>query len=141
MVLGLFIPLSLRPLHLGAIQLDTNSLLISSMMMIVGFQISFFGVFTRLYCMIRGLLPQWRELSWLLQPFALEQGLLAGLGVLLVGVVLLASAIWNWKLAGFGPLSYPESLRIVIPSMTFFTLGVQMMFSSFFLGILTLKHD
>lgn len=139
--LALFLPLSFGSFHLGPVRLDTNSLLVASMMMIVGFQVLFFGIFTRLYCTMRGLLPERADLGWLLKPLALEKGVVAGLLVFLLGAVLLTEAIWKWRQAGFGEMSYPESLRLVIPSVTFLTLGVQIVFSSFFLGTLTLKCD
>jgi glycosyltransferase involved in cell wall biosynthesis len=139
--LALFLPLSFGPVHLGRIRLDTNSLLVASMMLVIGFQVLFFGVFTRLYCMLRGLLPERPELANLLRPFALEKGILAGLVVILAGAGLLAGALWKWKSVGFGELSYPESLRLVIPSVTCLMLGVQIIFSSFFVSILGLQHD
>ena len=43
--------------------------------------------------------------------------------------------------AGFGQISYPESLRLVIPAVTCMTLAVQTIFSSFFLSVLDLEHD
>ena len=57
------------------------------------------------------------------------------------GLAFLSAAILKWQAAGFGQMSYPESLRLVIPAVTCVTLGVQTVFSSFFLSILELKHD
>jgi hypothetical protein len=54
------------------------------------------------------------------------------------GLGYLAAAVLAWRSVGFGHLSYPESLRLVIPSVTCMTLGVQIIFSSFFLSILEL---
>jgi hypothetical protein len=139
--LALFLPLTLGPIQVGRVRLDTNSLLVASMMIVVGSQVLFFGVFTRLYCMLRGLLPARSDLGRLLEPFAMEKGIFGGLLVLFSGAGLLASAVWEWKSTGFGALSYPESLRLVIPSVTLLTLGVQIVFFSFFVSILGLKHD
>ncbi len=137
--LVLFVALSFGSFHVGRVRLDTNSMLVGSMMMVVGFQVLFFGVFTRLYCAMRGLLPERSYVHWLLGSLGLEKGLVAGLVIALTGLGLLAGAVWKWKQTGFGEMSYSESLRMVIPSVTFFTLGIQVVFSSFFLGILTLK--
>jgi len=135
----LFVPLSFGTFYLGRIRLDTNSLLVASMAMVVGLQAVFFGLFTRLYCTLNGLLPERPALTRLARPGTLEKGILAGLFMCLIGAGLLAGAIWKWKSVGFGELSYPESLRLVIPSVTCLTLGVQIIFSSFFLSILSLK--
>ncbi len=139
--LALFVPLCFGTVHFGRIRLEINSMLVASMMVVVGFQVLFFGIFTRLYCMQRGLLPAHPSLTRLLKPFALEKGLVAGLLFCMAGAGLLAGAVWNWQSVGFGDLAYPESLRQVIPSVTLLTLGVQIVFSSFFVSILGLKHD
>ena len=139
--LCLFVPLSISPVQIGQVQFNTNTLLVAGMMVIVGFQVLFFGVFTKLYCVARGLLPESQQFSSLIKFYSLERGLVAGLLVFLVGLSFLSAAVWKWKAAGFGHLDYGESLRLVIPAVTCLTLSVQAVFSSFFLSILELKHD
>jgi CO dehydrogenase/acetyl-CoA synthase delta subunit len=70
----------------------------------------------------------------------LEGGILIGVAMALGGGAILASAVIGWARKDFGPLSYPESLRRVIPGVTMIILGVQMFFSSFFIGILGLPR-
>ncbi|MFO1488006.1 MAG: glycosyltransferase family 2 protein [Verrucomicrobiota bacterium] len=137
----LFVPLSVAPVQVGRVQFNTNTLLVAGMMVVVGFQVLFFGVFTKLYGVARGLMPESRNLNAVVQFFSLERGIAAGILILLVGVAFLAAAVWKWKAAGFGRLDYAESLRLVIPAVTCLTLSVQTIFSSFFLSILELKHD
>ena len=139
--LALGIPLSIHPIKVGAVQFDTNTLLLAAMMVVVGFQVFFFGVFTKLYCVARGLLPDNQPLRKTVALFSLERGILIGLFAILAGLGLLIAAILKWKAAGFGLMSYPESLRLVIPAVASMTLGIQTVFSSFFLSILELKHD
>jgi hypothetical protein len=55
---------------------------------------------------------------------------------LVVGVVLLGSAVNQWRLAGFGNLEYGETMRVVISGATLTALGVQTVLASFFLSIL-----
>jgi glycosyltransferase involved in cell wall biosynthesis len=138
--LALFIPLSIGSFKVGNVRLDTNTLLVSSMMMVVGCQLVFFGVFTRLYCVAHGLLPERKTLTWLMGFFSLERGLIAGLALVLAGGGFLLVAIWRWQQTGFGELDYPSSLRLVIPAVTGLTLGVQLIFSSFFLSVLSLRY-
>jgi hypothetical protein len=139
--LGMAVPLCVGPVRIGRVQFDTNTLLVAGMMIIVGFQVLFFGLFTRLYCVARGLLPDNPQLRRVLALFSLERGIVAGLLMAAVGLGFLAAAILKWRAARFGIISYPESLRLVIPAVTCVTLGVQTLFSSFFLSILELKHD
>ncbi len=139
--LGMAVPLSISPIKLGHVQFDTNTLLVASMMILVGFQVSFFGIFTQLYCVARGLLPENQKLTALLRWFCLERGIIIGLIMLATGLGFLAAAILKWRSVGFGLISYPESLRLVIPAVTCITFAIQTVFSSFFLSILELKHD
>jgi hypothetical protein len=143
LVLGLAVavPLCVGPVKIGHVQFDTNTLLVAGMMIVVGFQATFFGLFTRLYCIARGLLPENQRLRSLFESFSLERGILLGLFISLIGLGFLAASILKWRAANFGIISYPDSLRLVIPAVTCTTLGVQTIFSSFFLSILDLKHD
>ena len=70
----------------------------------------------------------------------LEKGILIGLALILAGVALLTRSVLLWREAGFGMLSSTEeNLRQVIPSATMIVLGVQTVFSSFFMSALGLK--
>jgi hypothetical protein len=53
--------------------------------------------------------------------------------------MLLANAILSWRSAHYGALSYPDSLRKIIPAVTLIMLGVQWLFFSFFLSVLQLE--
>jgi hypothetical protein len=138
--LAMAVPLTISPIRIGRVQFDTNTLLVAGMMLIVGFQVFFFGVFTKMYCVAQGLLPENRQLTTLLRWFSLERGIVAGLLIIALGLGFLIAAILKWRAAGFGQISYPESLRLVIPAVTCMTLGVQTVFSSFFVSILQLRH-
>jgi len=138
--LALGIPLGFGPLHIGSVQLDTNTMLVAGAMLIVGLQVVFFGLVTKLYCVAQGLLPESRQLTTILGLFSLERGILAGLVIIAIGMGFLMAAVLKWKAAEFGIISYPESLRLVIPAVVCVTLGVQTVFYSFFLSILQLKH-
>jgi glycosyltransferase involved in cell wall biosynthesis len=128
------------PIIIGAVGFDTNTLLVCSLGVVVGLQITLFGVFTRTFAVAEGLLPRtpfWERLS---EKVTLEKGLLLGLLIFLNGLVYLINAALFWKAAGFGAISYPDSLRQVIPAVTLVTVGVQVLFSSFFLSILDLPR-
>ena len=70
----------------------------------------------------------------------LERGLLVSLGALAAGGLLLAWAVYAWRLTGFGPLDYPTTLRRVIPGATLAALGFQTLLSSFFVSILGMRR-
>jgi hypothetical protein len=50
-------------------------------------------------------------------------------------------AVFDWLSAGFGPLDYRSTMRLVIPGVTLAALGVQTVFSSFFLSLLGMPRQ
>jgi len=132
--------LLVRGIRIGDIIFGTNTLLICSMLVLVGFQLILFAVFTKIFAISEGLLPQDIRLIKLNKYINLEIGLLAGLVVTLVGFGLIVSAFLYWGAYDYGPISYPYSLRMVIPGITAFTLGIEIIFSSFFMSILGMKR-
>jgi len=60
--------------------------------------------------------------------------------VLAAGLGLLLRSVWLWKQAQFGPLpSMEDNLRRLIPAASVILLGVQGVFSCFFLSVLGMK--
>jgi glycosyltransferase involved in cell wall biosynthesis len=66
----------------------------------------------------------------------LEHGLLFGLGLMAIGAGVLITVFARWAHAGFGALGdeYPTALGVTLVG-----LGVQTIFSSFFIGLLTMR--
>jgi glycosyltransferase involved in cell wall biosynthesis len=132
--------LSLGNFQLGAIQFNVGTLIVASMTVIVGFQLVAFAFFTKVFAIAEGLLPDDPKLSGVFKVFTLEKGLVLGLLVLLAGSILLARSIWIWQEAHYGILpSMEENLRRLIPATTLIVLGIQTIFSSFFMSALGLK--
>lgn len=123
----------------GRIKFDVNTLTYAAAAVICGFQAVVFYVFAKTYAIRYGLLPQDRLVYRLHRLMRLEIGLVAGLGLIVIGLGLGAYALGSWGLRSFGPLQPDQSLRIVIPSATLLILGLQVMFSSCLLSILQLE--
>ena len=133
--------LQMGPWKVGPFGFDTNTMLVCSMLQVVGLQIFFFGMFARIFAVSEGILPDNTGLlRKLYKHFTLERGLVFGLAIFLVGMIQLVQAVLYWKAAYFGSISYPESLRQVIPAVTLIMMGVQVIFSSFFLSILDIPR-
>ena len=132
--------LSLGNFHLGGVQFDVGTLAVACMAVIVGSQLVAFAFFTKVFAIAEGLLPDDPQFSRVFKFFTLEKGILTGFAVLLAGIMLLARAVWIWKQADFGVLpSTEDNLRRLIPAVTLVVLGIQAIFSSFFLSALGLK--
>jgi glycosyltransferase involved in cell wall biosynthesis len=132
--------LSFQDIKIGGIVLNVGTLAVASMTVIVGFQLVAFAFFTKVFAIGAGLLPDDPKLTRIFKVFTLEKGLLLGLLVLLGGTLLLVHAVWVWQQAHFGVLpSTEENIRRLIPAATLVVLGIQTIFSSFFMSTLGLK--
>jgi glycosyltransferase involved in cell wall biosynthesis len=131
--------LSVQNIVIGGVNLNVGTLMMACMAVVVGFQLVAFAFFTKVFAIAEGLLPDDPKFSRVFKFFNLEKGILLGLAVLLVGIILSVRAVWIWKQAGFGELSPEENLRRLIPAATLIVLGVQTVFSSFFMSALGLK--
>ena len=132
--------LSLHDIKIGGVVLNVGTLVVACMTVIVGFQLVAFAFFTKVFAIAEGLLPDDPKLSRAFKIFTLEKGIILGLIVLLGGIILLALAVWIWHQANYGILpSMEENLRRLIPAATLVVLGIQIIFSSFFMSALGLK--
>jgi glycosyltransferase involved in cell wall biosynthesis len=131
--------LTWTPIRVGGVVFETNTLLVCSMSLLVGFQIILFGLFAKTFTMRQRLLPEDERMNRFLRIADLEVGLFAGVSLFLAGLALLIYAVSYWERHDFGPLSCPDSLRLTIPSVTLIMLGLQTVFSSFLLSVLRLR--
>jgi glycosyltransferase involved in cell wall biosynthesis len=132
--------LSFANFRLGHIEFNVGTLVVACMTVIVGFQLVAFAFFTKVFAIAEGLLPDDPKLSRIFKIFTLEKGIILGLLVLFGGIILLARAVWVWQQANYGILpSTEENLRRLIPAATLVVLGIQTIFSSFFMSALGLK--
>ena len=117
-----------------------HSLLYSSSAMTIGFQIVIFALFTKVFGISEGFLPEDRRLNRLFNYLNLETGLIAGCTLFMIGTAASIYAFGIWGQHDFGTLNPAETMPIVIPGVTCLALGIQTIFSSFFLSILGLKR-
>ncbi len=102
---------------------------------LLGAQVVQLGLFARTYALTH-FGEHDRLLERLRHRVHLEHGLLLGLGLALVGAAVLLAVFVRWARAGFGALGdeYPTALGVTLVG-----LGVQTIFGSFFIGLLTMR--
>jgi len=128
------------PRRVGGIVFDFHTLAYGFGAILVGFQLLAFAVFTKVFAITEGLLPEDPRLNHMFEYIKLETGLLAG--ALCVGLGLVGSllAVSTWARSSFGPITSDNLLRLVMLSVFALILGPQIIFSSFFLSILGLRR-
>jgi glycosyltransferase involved in cell wall biosynthesis len=122
------------------VNFDAHTLLFASLAILLGYQSVLFAQFAKTFAVSEGLVPEDPELRRFFALVNLERGLLVGAGALLLGVVLLLTAVNQWRVAGFGALDYAHTMRFVIPGTTLTALGFQTVLASFFLSLLRMRR-
>jgi glycosyltransferase involved in cell wall biosynthesis len=132
--------IALPGIRILGVSFDAHTLLFASLAILTGYEAVLFALFTKVFTIREGLLPQDARLTWFCQVANLERGILFGATAWLIGLILLLTAIAQWWRADFGPLNYAVTMRWVIPGVTLTALGFQTVLASFFLGILSLAR-
>ena len=141
-ILGITIVCALvaGPVHIGQVTFDIHTMLYGAMFTILGVQIIATALFTQTYAINSGMMPAKNNQSKFLSKFTLEKGLVIGTIMAILGLIGSILAVKSWGTHAFGPLIPTQTMRLTIPSVTLLILGLQFMFSSFFLHILNIKH-
>ena len=104
---------------------------------ILGAQIVQLGVFARTYALTHyGEHDAFLERLW--HRVRLEHGLIAGGVLFTIGFGLLLWIFIEWAHSSFGPLRHEYATAL---GFTLVALGVQIVFGSFFIGVLTMRAD
>ncbi len=117
-----------------------HSLIYAAAAVMIGYQTVLFAFFAKIFASSAGLLPHNDRIVRLSRYVSLETGLIAGTLMTLAGIAGSVYAFWIWKAASFGDLAPVEMLRLIVPCVTFMTIGVETILSSFFLSVLALAR-
>src|SRR5271170_7391044 len=128
------------PQKVGNVVLDIHTLLYAAAAVLTGFQAVVFALFTKVFAITEGLLPEDPRLTRAFRIFSLEKGLIAGALLAVTGLGLAFHSLIAWDRAGFGPMDAVHLMREVAVAMVSLTLGVETILSSFFLSILGLTR-
>lgn len=140
-LLGLFgYALGMPAVSFKEVTFGAHTLLFASLAILCGYQSILFAIFTKMYAIGEGLLPEDPRLARLFRVVKLETGLIASLGAMAIGGLLLILAVLEWRAVGYGRLDYAHTMRFVIPGATLAALGFQTFLSSFFISILGNRH-
>ncbi|MEG5163110.1 glycosyltransferase family 2 protein [Microcoleus sp. AT3-A2] len=142
MIWGVIVSIWLLPgtQKIGNISFDVHTLLYGAIAIIIGFQAITFAFFTKIFAISEKFLPEDPKLNKIFRYVTLETGLIVGVTLILIGIFGSFLSLTIWSKTAFGSLDPSKTLRLVIPSLTCLTVGLQMVLSSFFLSVLGLKR-
>lgn len=112
-------------LNLFGVQFDAHTLVVASVVAIMGYQSVLFAVVSKTFGVTSGLMPPDPRLTRLFAFANLERGLLVGIGCMCTGIALMSVGLTQWLNADLGPLNYAKTMRWVVPGMTIIAMGFQ----------------
>ena len=130
--------ITVHPVIIGEVRLSINTLLYSAVSAVMGFQLILYYVLTKKYSFITHFIPITKTDRWLIS-FTMNKGIFIGAVLFTLGLVGSVIALIIWASKGFGDLEPEKMMRLTIPMLIMFICGLQLMFSSFFLGILEIR--
>lgn len=137
---ALLVALAPGPLRVGPAVLDVHTMLVGSLLVIVGYQAITVAFAARIYALEEEIGPPapWLERSF--GVFTLERGILGGLLVAAAGAFLIGRLAWQWAADGFGALESSLTLRPMVFGSTLVAIGIQTLLMSFVYSMLGIKR-
>jgi hypothetical protein len=123
------------------INLDLNSFIGASFLVVVGAQFVTFGAIARVFAMRAGFLPRSRRAEFLFGWLSTDRLVQIAGALLVLGVAGVTWAVWQWMKVDFGTLNSPVVPRIMVSSLCTVIVAIQTAGSAFLLGILEIPFD
>jgi glycosyltransferase involved in cell wall biosynthesis len=127
--------LALPQVHVHGIALDVHTLLVASLMGLMGWQCVLLAALSRIFASREGMMPPHPRLETL----TVEHGLVFGLTFLVLGISLITRVVLQWWQGDFGELDYPTTMRWVVPGVTLAAIGFQTMMAALMAGVLKMQ--
>jgi glycosyltransferase involved in cell wall biosynthesis len=116
---------------------DIHVMVLGSVISILSFQVLNMGIYAHVFAINQRFLKEDRFTSFIIGHFSLEKGLLFGASLFLIGLAINLFIFIEWFSKHFGAL---YRIRESILAMTLLIIGLQTIFSSFFVSLLFLKR-
>lgn len=125
------------PIRIGSVGFDVSSQVYLAVLALVGYQGIMFWLLTKLYGQREGFfLPRGRTFARLAERATVENSVLVGVILFIIGLVIAVAQLTVWANSGFGSLNPVETMRLAVPAALFMILGAQTIMSGMFMGIL-----
>lgn len=115
-----------------------HTMILGSALTLLGVQILSFGVSAKVYAVKEGLEEPTKLTNFFMRYSILEEGLLVGGIMFMAGILLGVDIFLQWRSSGYGALF---KVRDAILVLTLMVVGIQIIFSAFFVSIYFLKGE
>lgn len=122
--------------HLGGVEFGVHTMIFAAMAVLMGSQLIGLSVMARRYGTIAGMWPESGLMRRMRNWFSVERACILGGLMLAGGFAGAATATAIWASSGFGGLNPSALMRLTIPSMLLSCVGLQMVVTAFFIGLL-----
>lgn len=137
---ALMVALSIGSVTIRHVGLGVHTMMYAAGAVMVGVNLIMISIFTRAYAQVSGFIPAEGRVNRLVDRFSTEKGVVTGILLFFVGIGLTIASFVIWRKSGFGNLSPDKMMRLTIPAMLLTVIGVEVIFGSFFVGILHIRH-
>ncbi len=141
-VVGLILMIMLigGPVQIRHISLDINTMLFAGAFLIIGVNAILFSVYTKIYAAKTFYIPMNKSIEKI-SRFSADQGIGIGFLLFVTGLIIAIVACIIWGSTSFGDLNPQKVMHITIPAVTLCSIGAELIFGGFFIGILNIKHE
>ncbi|WP_218933781.1 glycosyltransferase family 2 protein [Rubripirellula lacrimiformis] len=128
--------LAIPQIRIAGAALDVHTLLVASLAGLLGWQCVMLATLARIFAAREGMMPPLDRLETL----TVERGLGFGLITMTAGIAMIVAVIVQWWKVDFGRLDYPQTMRLVVPGVTFVAIGFQTAMSALMAGVLRMHR-
>ena len=129
------------PLQIAdGITLDIHTFLVGAIAILIGVQSLSCGLIAQRFAVKSQLLPESGRSSRLLSFLTFDRGLIVAISVVGLGMTGFVWSLLTWASVGFGPLTNPIVLRVLILSLIGIAVGIQLGFTVFLAGIIGIPN-
>jgi hypothetical protein len=132
--------LALPGVSIHGVNFELNTLMLSSLSLLVGWQAILFAISAKTFAIREGLMPPDSRVRRFNTLFTVERGAILGAVSLVAGLLTVFAAFLMWAKAHFGNLNVDVSGRLVITGSMLTAIGFQTVLASFFLGVLRIPR-
>ena len=135
LLLGLIMLLlmNITSLRIGKITLGYNTIILASMLILIGYQIIFLGIYASISLIEKRSLKPDPTINFILKNITLEKGILIGILIFIIGLIYSISLLFSWISSGFHKI---PTINQSILSYTLIIIGIQTIFNAFYLSII-----